>query len=930
MSASPFQSGQPAAHATLPPDRPRPPVPQFRRATVGVDGAAFAEGIAEVAARYGVEAQTVAVAAVAAALAGRHRRGRTTLAVGPASGPARLLDVEVDLGGRAAAAVALGRLDAELETALDDALATGPAAGSAAAPGNGRGAGQAPAGRSGVAVLFGRPAEQWRDIEPRLADRDLVLSLDPDRKEAGCEFDRDLYDPAGVTAFCEDVRQVLAALLDSPDLPVLDVEESAAPDAAPAAPAAPGAPEPTAAEDLLAGIWAEVLDVSRAEIEAGSDFFALGGHSLLAARVAMRVGTVFGVELAVEDLFHHPTLSGLADRIDRAAPTTVRPIPAAPAGGAHPLSSAQTGIWLAEQLNPGAAQYNFPLYWRLRGTVDPGALRRALDGLVRRHEALRLRITESDAGPVQTVAPVAAAAFETVELPGADEAALAALVERTVNAPFDLAANALRAVLVRLGADDWAFVLVVHHIVCDQWSLAHLVDELGTLYAGGATASDDGPDDGPRTGYLDYAAWHRGLLAERLPALQEHWRESVVSAPEVDLAALQRSDAGPGLRSGCHRFEIPAGLLGEVEALGRRSGTTPFMVLYAAFLGLLHRYSGRLDLTVGTSVAGRSHPQLEALVGSFVNLVQLRTGLAAGLSFGEVLERARTTVIDAYTHQDYPLETALRERRLHGAQGSPLTSVIFELLNVDPVRLVLPGAAAEEVPVRVRSAKFGLMVTLEATASGTIGNVEYQADRYDAGRIARFVEDYLSLLAAVVRDPQLRAEQWLPAGAPAAPGPTAVAGAGAGAGVDRAGVEQAGVDRADVAGAAGDHGAVRRPEQPDAGPAPASRRREALEIVLADIWADEIGVDAVAADQDFFTLGGYSLTATRIVARLRRELSVTVPLRLLLVDGTVAALAAYIEEHEPDLPGLHRTVRVIRLARADEHRQRQTADQERS
>ncbi|MFD7900797.1 condensation domain-containing protein [Kitasatospora sp. NPDC059747] len=876
MSASPFPS--PAAHATLPPDRPRPPVPQFRRATVGLDGAAFAECLTEVSARYGIEPRTGAVAAVAAALAARHRRGRTVLAVGTDLGPARLVDVGVELGGRTAAAVALGRLEAELEAGLDAGLEaeSGPES----------------AERSGVAVLFGRPAEQWRGLGPRLADRDLVLSIDPDRKEAGCEFDRDLYDPAGVTAFCADVRQVLAALLDSPDLPVLDVEESPGPEAADAT--APDAPALSSTEALLAGIWADVLDVSPAEIEAGSDFFALGGHSLLAARVAMRAGTVFGAEVTVEDLFHHPTLSGLAALIGRAAPTTVAPIPAAPAGGAHPLSSAQTGIWLAEQLDPGAAQYNFPLYWRLRGTVDPAALRRALDGLVRRHEALRLRITESDAGPVQSVAPGSAVPFETADLPGHDDAALAALVRRTVDAPFDLAENALRALLVRLADDDWALVLVVHHIVCDQWSLAHLVDELGTLYAGRAGA----PQDGPRTGYLDYASWHRDVLAERLPALREHWREDVVTAPEVDLTALHRADAGPGLRAGCHRFEIPAGLLGEVEALGRRSGATPFMVLYAAFLGLLHRYSGQDDLTVGTSVAGRGHPQLETVVGSFVNLVQLRTRLAPGVPFRELLDRARTTVIDAYAHQDYPLEAALRERRAHGAPGTPPTSVIFELLNVDPVRLTLPGAEAEEVPVRVGSAKFGLMVTLEATASGTIGNVEYRADRYDAARIARFVEHYLSLLAAVVRDPELRADQWLPAGEPADPSPAAQA----------------------VAVAAD-------PEQ-DGGATPASRQRDALETVLAGIWADELGVATVGADEDFFALGGYSLTATRIVARLRRELSVTVPLRVLLVDGTVASLAAYVEAHEPDLPGLQRTVRVIRLARADTHRQRQTADQE--
>lgn len=857
---------------SLPYDRPRPPVPQYLRETTSTDPTTGSL-LAKAAAQNGASPTAVALAAVAAVLGGRTRTSRIPLAVAaPETGPG-LRAVTVDAADPLAAVVALATVEAAL---------------AAAAP---------PGQEAGVAVLvLAEPGGAGpSDLDHGLADRDLVLTFTPEGP-AHCSFDRDLYEAAGVDAFCADVGRALQRLLDSPDLPLVDdpaalgagAPEEEQPHPGPEAAQAP-ARALTPTERALAEVWAEVLGTDAHHIDAASDFFALGGHSLLAARAAMRAGRLLGVEIAVEDVFRAPTLGELAVFVDQGARAPLAPsIPPAPQDGPLPLAPSQSGIWYAEQAAPGTSRYHVPIAWELTGQVDPDALRRALEEVIERHEPLRTAVLDAGGsdGPRQSVLPPGPAPLTVHDLTGTPtdtlEAAVDAVVTRTAATPFDLAAAPLRAALATIAPDRHVLVLVVHHLVCDQWSLARVVRDLCGVYR-----APGGPGPAPSLRFADWVHWQGTRLTGRMPELTAYWAERTATAPSPPIPGARPRTAATDRTAGTLRFDLPAGLVASLHTLAQECGTTLFTTLYTGFLALLHRSSGERDIAVGTSVAGRDHPALEDLVGSFVNMVLLRTEVDPGLGFRDLARQARTTVLDAYTHQDYPLQEALRGRRERGTPGpSPLSSVVFELLSVDPVDLDLPQVRAREIPVRAGAAKYDLLVTLQYDGPDLYGIVEYDTGVLDHPAAERLAADYAALLRAVADDPDRRIDT-LPA--PAAAPPTV-------------------------------------PTEPVTAPPTTAEGEKAddqahltpLLAVLERVWAEELGRDSVGVHDNFFDLGGYSLSATRVLARLRDMLAVRVPLRVMIGEGTVAALAAHIESHVENASSLDRAVRVARIMQAGE------------
>ncbi|HEY3571702.1 MAG TPA: amino acid adenylation domain-containing protein [Thermoanaerobaculia bacterium] len=534
-----------------------------------------------------------------------------------------------------------------------------------------------------------------------------------------------------------------------------------------AAPEPPGAAETyqaprTPVEEVVAGIWAELLGLDRVGVD--GDFFALGGHSLLAARVTSRLRQAFGVELPVRDLFEAPTVAALAARIEAArrtgATSSAPPLVPAPRGGDLPLSFAQQRLWLIDQLEPGTPLYNLPLVLRAEGPLRAAVLRRALSEIVRRHEAVRTVFASREDAPAQVILPPAPFSLPLVDLsalpePAREAAALALAGEEAVR-PFDLRRDPmLRGVLLRLGEEDHAVALTMHHVASDGWSLGLLVREVSALYAAFAEGRPSPLPELP-VQYADFALWQRSWLrGELLEDEIAWWRQQLAGLPPVlELPADRPRPAAQSYRGATRPVRLPAGLAGRLEALGRREGATLFMVLLAGVQALLARWSGQEDMAVGSPVAGRGRIETEELIGFFVNTLVLRGDLAGGPTFRELLGRARETALAAYLHQDVPFEKLVEalapERSL---AHTPLFQVMLVLQNAPGEDLEIPGLRLSPVAVDAAPAKLDLTLNLGEHEGRVAGTAVYATDLFDAATIERLLIRFERLLEAAMADP---------------------------------------------------------------------------------------------------------------------------------------------------------------------------------
>jgi amino acid adenylation domain-containing protein len=526
----------------------------------------------------------------------------------------------------------------------------------------------------------------------------------------------------------------------------------------------PWEPPRTATERTLAGIWEDLLQVERVGLL--DSFFDLGGHSLLATRLVSRVREELGVDVPLRSVFEAPSIARFAERLGE-SPASGRP-PIAPSPlrqvtNRFPCSFAQQRLWLLQELDPESAAYNIPSALRLAGRVDIPAFARALFEVVRRHEVLRSTFEAAGEGPVQVVGPAGPVPLPRIDLSGlADERREAELARRAgeeARQPFDLCRGPVfRAVLFHLGPEDHAFLLSVHHIVSDAWSRSILVRELATLYAGFHRGLPSPLPELPLQ-YADFAAWQRGWLAgEALEEQLAHWRERLAGAPRVlDLPADRSRPAVRTYRGAVERFALPGGLLDAIRELGKKTGTTPFMVLLAAFDAVLYRYTGQERLLVASPVAGRTHREVEGLVGFFINTLVLAADLSRDPSFADLLARTRETALDAFAHQDLPFDRLVEDLQPErDLSRPPLAQVLFALQNVPRESLELPGLTATPVDLDTGTAKLDLSLSFLEQEGELAGAVEYDEDLFDAARICRLAGHLRELLEGATADPGQR------------------------------------------------------------------------------------------------------------------------------------------------------------------------------
>ncbi len=424
-----------------------------------------------------------------------------------------------------------------------------------------------------------------------------------------------------------------------------------------------------------------------------------------------------------------------------------------------PLSSAQQRLWFLDQLEPNSPRYNVPTMVRLAGELDQPALESSLRAIVARHDTLRTRFASAQGMPMQIVEEEVDFKIHVEDLSGFPEkereTRLWSLVREEIHRPFDLgAAGLFRASLFRMSDQEHLLILNLHHIICDEWSLKVLFQELKEFYQGFVAGRPISLPALPIQ-FADYARWQQQWLCGPICDKQlAYWKEHLKgSAGPIELPAdrVPGSSSGPE-GGGCVR---PLGrtLSESLKDLAARNRVTLFMVLLAGFKALLYRYTRQEDIVVGTPFAGRSRLETEGLIGFFVNLLPLRTRLNGDMSFEQLLANVREVALGGYSHGDLPfdklIETLHPDRPL---TQTPILKMMFLLIN--PLReLRLGDLTLTFVDLGTETSKFDVTIGVRETDDGLVAGVEYRADLFDRPKMERLLEHYESVLQGAVARP---------------------------------------------------------------------------------------------------------------------------------------------------------------------------------
>ncbi|MFG3077020.1 amino acid adenylation domain-containing protein [Streptomyces sp. NPDC048225] len=631
-------------------------------------------------------------------------------------------------------------------------------------------------------------------------------------------------------------------------------------------------PEPrTRTEQRLRAIWAEVLGTPVIGVE--DDFFRLGGHSLLATQMVTRVRREFRVEVTLRRLFENPTLAGFAGVIERAAADgtaqAAAPIPVTERAARIPLSYSQQRMWFMDQLVPDNAFFNVAEALRLRGPVDVEALQGALTAIVERHEVLRTCYPSPGGHPHQVI--VADVSVPLDKVAAADEEQARAVVVERIRQPFDLSQGpVIRAGLVQMEGSDTDHVLwiCVHHIAYDEWSNNQLLSELSAIYTASTTGGTVALPPLP-VQYADFALWHRDWVSTTVREQQlGYWRKQLAGAPPAlglptDLPRPRRLSQ----RGAAVTFDLGPDVTTGLRRLAEAHGCTPYMVLLTLFGILLQRYGAGDDIPVATPVANRTRQETEALIGLFFNTLVLRLDLSGDPEFDALLRRTKDVAVGAYEHQEVPFEQLVEELRPpRDPSRNPLTQVLFQLHSRRPGAgdLALPGITAEPFPFPWTTARLDLEWHLRETEETFTGIVTYATDLYTHDTAARMVADFETLAAAVLHAPETLRTVRLDG---------AVTGTGA------------------TAGGCGSPPAEKNTDSVSALSGPDGIRQR-----MCALWGAVLEQEQVGVDDDFFDLGGQSLLATQLIARIAETFGVRIPLSELFDRSTVGELADLIAE----------------------------------
>ncbi|MFN6465760.1 MAG: non-ribosomal peptide synthetase [Nostoc sp. DedVER02] len=620
----------------------------------------------------------------------------------------------------------------------------------------------------------------------------------------------------------------------------------------------------TPTEEILAGIWRDVLGLEQVGIY--DNFFNLGGHSLLATQVISLTRKAFKVELSLRSLFEFPAIATLARTVEAANQQEITPLEARRSPNAtQPISLTQLEFWFFEQFYPGNPVYNLPLVYRVTGSLDVKALEESLREIVRRHETLRTTFKVENGQVVYAISAEPVFDFVVIDVQNISEAKRQA--EKEIKQPFDLAQGPLlRSKLWRLSETEHLLVVTTHHIVADGWSFSVLTQEMATLYEAFSQGKPSPLTKLPIQ-YADFAHWQRQLLqGQSLESQMQFWKQHLGVHPPV--LKLPTDYPRPALRTftGARQpLVISSDLTKALKILSQQEGVTLFMTLLAALKTLLFCYTGQPDIIVSTTVANRTRPETEGLIGFFVHLLPFCTNLEGNPSFRELLRRVREVSLGVYAHQEMPFIKLVEQvQPMRDSSYTLLAQVMFVFQNTPEDDLKLANLTLKEEFIATDTkdtAEFDLNLTLQETTEGIEGALVYRTDLFTPATIARMVTVFQNLLEYIVTNPdqRLRELPFLNEG-------------------ENLPIQN---NKLPIV----NHNSANEFTEPS----------NSIEETILAIWKEVLGLEHISIQDNFFDLGGHSSLVLQLTYKLQKAWQIELPLVSLFEKSTIVQQAETIQ-----------------------------------
>ncbi|MCM3340480.1 non-ribosomal peptide synthase/polyketide synthase [Paenibacillus sp. MER TA 81-3] len=500
-------------------------------------------------------------------------------------------------------------------------------------------------------------------------------------------------------------------------------------------------------EVKLVRIWQEVLGLAHVSVK--DDFFELGGHSLRATTLVSKLHKELNINLPLRDVFRYSILEDMALAIGRTEQREFQTIPQVEASDYYPLSSAQKRLYIVQQVEGAEQSYNMPGAMSIRGQLDRNQFEAAFRGLIARHEVFRTSFEMVGGEPMQRVHQDTAFAVEYMQANEEEAEAIANQFVRT----FDLEQpSLLRVGLIELDREHHIMLFDMHHIISDGVSMGILVEEFARLYSG---------EELPplRIQYKDYAAWQQSeAQSERIKQQEAYWLDALDGElPQLELPTDFARPTHQSHEGDTLDFVIDSHMSGGLQRLAEHTGTTLYMVLLAAYTILLHKYSDQEDIIVGTPIAGRTHADVEPLIGMFVNSLALRSYPCGEKSFLSYLDEVKEMTLAAYENQDYPFaELVEHVQAVWSPSRNPLFDTMFVLQNTEDRNVRIGELTIEPYTQHHNVAKFDLTLEIALEDGVMSGHFEYCTRLFTTNMVDNFAEDLLSILAQICEQPAIR------------------------------------------------------------------------------------------------------------------------------------------------------------------------------